>query len=224
MNNLDLLSRGTDWNNLQQVSDRSQSVFQDLLYSGGLQEALDNLRSDEHLRSMCERYDFLDKLVLYDDPSTSVRVRLHLFRSGYYDRPHNHRWSFASRILRGEYVHRIYGREDVLLGQHDSQPLDPIMERIEREGDEYVLHHNSVHSVQATEDTISLVLRGPASKERFLIRDLGAGSSFWVQGAANETPQVRAQKVMPAALVDATLDRVEALLKLDPAGDRADSC
>src|SRR5262249_32921129 len=54
---------------------------------------LDNLERDEHLRPMCEGYDFMDKLVLHDDTATQVRVRLHLYRAGYFDRPHNHRWS-----------------------------------------------------------------------------------------------------------------------------------
>lgn len=208
------LSRRTDWEDLAQVSDRSRSVFSELLHEGGLARALNDLRTDEHLRGMCERYDFLDKLVLFDDRSTSVRVRLHLFRAGYYDRPHNHRWSFASRILRGQYVHRLYGREDVILDAEGDADLEPIMERVERDGDEYVLHHNSVHAVQADEDTISLVLRGPSSKERFLIRDLQTGGSFWVHGAADESPQTRAQKVMQPAVLDATINRVVELLGL----------
>ncbi len=208
---LAVLARRTDWDDLEAVGDRSRSVFRQLVHEGGLVAALEGLRHDEHLRGMCERYDFLDKLVLFDDPDTSVRVRLHLFRSGYYDRPHNHRWSFASRIVRGKYVHRLYGREDVLLGRGEDDPLEPIMERVERPDDEYVLHHNSVHSVQAEEDTISLVLRGPAAKDRFLIRDRDAGS-FWVKGAASESEQERARKVMAPDLVDSTIDRIRGLL------------
>jgi hypothetical protein len=52
------------------------------------------------------------KLVLHDDADLGVRLRLHLYRGGFFDRPHNHRWSFASRILHGGYRHRLFGRDD----------------------------------------------------------------------------------------------------------------
>jgi len=52
------------------------------------------------LAGLCEHYDILDKLVLHDDPS-GWRLRLHVFLDGYFDRLHNHRWTYASRILPG---------------------------------------------------------------------------------------------------------------------------
>jgi len=202
----------TDWDDLGVVGVTTESIFSQLLSPGRLHDMLEALRHDEHLRGMCERYDFLDKLVLFDDADTGVRVRLHLFRSGYFDRPHNHRWSFASRILTGQYTHRLYGREDVILDNPSGAGLWPIMERVEHVGAEYVLHHNSVHAVQAATDTISLVLRGPARKDRFLIVDQQAQSSFWVEGAALETRDKREEKVMSSDTLESVVTRVEHLL------------
>jgi hypothetical protein len=95
---------------------------------------LANLEADTRLQGMCERYDFLDKLVVRDLPDAGVRVRLHLYRDGYFDRPHNHRWSFASRILRGQYVHRIFGRDAELTEDTGPGTLRAIHERIETPG------------------------------------------------------------------------------------------
>lgn len=211
MNDLTALVKA-DWDDLGAVVDATGSIFQELLQPGRLPTMLDHLLEDEHLRQLCERYDFLDKLVLFDDPHTGIRVRLHLFRSGYFDRPHNHRWSFASRILVGQYVHRLYGREDVLLDSPDAQELRPIMERVEYVGDEYVLHHDSVHAVAAVDNTISLVLRGPARKDRFLIVDRTEQSSFWVEGAALEPPAKRQEKVMSAQTLESVVAAVRDLL------------
>lgn len=173
---------------------------------------LDRLADDPELASMCERYDFLDKLVLADLAAAQVRVRLHVYRPGYFDRPHNHRWNFASNIIRGQYRHLIFGRDDTFNEQTDPDALVPIHERIEQPGDHYVLHHSSVHTVRAEADTVSLLVRGPATKERFLIIDRAAGGFFWVYGQANETAQQRAAKQMSASRLAESIGRARRLL------------
>lgn len=161
---------------------------------------------------MCERYDFLDKLVLHDLREHGVRVRLHLYRGGYFDRPHNHRWSFASLILRGRYRHKIFGRDDTFDESTDPATLVPIHERVEKQGDHYVLHHRSVHTVQADADTVSLLVRGPAAKQRFLILDRETNGFFWVYGAADETPEQRASKRMTPAQLEDSVHRARVLV------------
>jgi hypothetical protein len=114
-------------------------------------------------------YDFLDKLVLWDDP-TGFRVRLRVFLPGYFDRPRNHRWSYASRVLMGQYRHILFG--DVDLDEHvDPAALTPVMVCWEQAGSSYVLHDSMVHAVVAEAYTVSLVIRGPAVKDRFLVMD-----------------------------------------------------
>ncbi|MGH3533805.1 MAG: hypothetical protein ACRDQG_03705, partial [Pseudonocardiaceae bacterium] len=136
--------------------------------------------TDPHLAEMCEGYDFMHKLVLYDATGLPVRLRLHVYQAGFFDRPHNHRWSFASHILRGGYVHRIFGRDDQFGQDTDPNSLLPIHERLEQAGSTYALHHTSVHTVHAEADTISLLVRGPSAKQRFLILDATTDSFFWV--------------------------------------------
>lgn len=179
-----------------------------------LGKLLDQLPGDGHLAPMCERYDFLDKLVLYDDTSAQVRVRLHLYRPGYFDRPHPHRWDFFAGIYRGSYLHRIFGRATDFDEDTDPRTLRPLIERTERPGSSYALDHDTVHTVQAQADTISILIRGPATSDRFLILDAEAGRSFWVYGAAHETPEQRAAKQMTATQLAATIDRVRQLTGL----------
>jgi hypothetical protein len=178
-----------------------------------LGDLLESLLADPRLQGMCERYDFLDKLVLHDMPDAGVRIRLHLYRDGYYDRPHNHRWSFASRVICGQYRHRIFGSDAGFTEDTDPATLLPLCERTETRGSTYALHHASVHTVQASEGTISLLVRGPAAKERFLILDR-AGGSFWAYGAASETAEQRATKTMTPAVLHDAVDRARALTGL----------
>lgn len=179
---------------------------------------------DSHLADMCEGYDFMHKLVLYDAAELGVRLRLHLYQTGFFDRPHNHRWSFASHILRGGYVHRIFGRDDQFGEDTDPHSLHPIHERLEQPGSTYALHHTSVHSVQAEADTISLLVRGPSAKQRFLILDAAAGGSFWVYGAAQEPPEQRASKCLTHRQLTNTLTRIQRLMAdLDPGEPRPHS-
>ncbi|MDQ3275471.1 MAG: hypothetical protein M3Q39_10700 [Actinomycetota bacterium] len=173
---------------------------------------------DSHLADMCEGYDFMHKLVLYDAAELGVRLRLHVYQAGFFDRPHNHRWSFASHILRGGYIHRIFGRDDQFGEDTDPDSLLPIHERLEQPGSTYALHHTSVHTVQAEADTISLLVRGPSAKQRFLILDAAAGSFFWVYGAAQESPEQRVSKRLSPDQLANTITRTQRLIAdLDPA-------
>lgn len=161
---------------------------------------------------MCERYDFLDKLVLYADGE--IRVRLHRYRAGYYDRPHLHRWSFFAGIARGRYLHRIFGA-DTAFGDHtDARTLKPLVERWERPGSTYALDHTTVHTVRGDADTISILVRGPATSDRFLILDAETGTSFWVYGAANETPAQRARKQMTPSQIATTIAEIRTIMRL----------
>lgn len=148
------------------------------------------------LMALCEHYDILDKIVLHDDPA-GFRVRLHVFLPGYFDRPHNHRWSYASTILRGSYRHYLFGNveldEDIAPGS-----LDEVMVRQETEGSTYALHHSAVHAVVAEPYAVSLVVRGPAVKDRFLVMDRKTGESWWQYGAAQEPTEDAAKKRMSA--------------------------
>ncbi len=159
-----------------------------------LRDILLDLPERPDLLGLCEHYDILDKIVLHDDPS-GVRVRLHVFLPGYFDRPHNHRWSYASAILRGQYRHYLFGDAD-LDESIDPASLKALMVRDEQPGSAYALHHTMVHAVVAEPYTVSLVIRGPAVKDRFLVMDRKTGQSWWQYCASHEPAYDAEQKRM----------------------------
>ncbi|MFB9686095.1 hypothetical protein [Amycolatopsis plumensis] len=202
-----------DWDNTTSILRGCTPLFRTLAGDPALLSTLvAAVADDPHLASMCEGYDFMHKLVLYDAADLGVRLRLHVYQAGFFDRPHNHRWSFATHIFRGGYTHRVFGRDDQFGEDTDPDSLVPIHERFEQPSSTYALHHTSVHTVQAEADTISLLVRGPAAKQRFLILDAAAGSFFWVHGAAQESPEQRASKRLTPDQLAATITRIQHLI------------
>ncbi|KDA44530.1 hypothetical protein [Frankia sp. BMG5.23] len=193
--------RGLDWNDIDAVEHATRKALTQLADDPDLiRAALLELPNRPELLALCEHYDILDKIVLYQNDA-GIRVRLHVFLPGYFDRPHNHRWSYASRIVRGEYRHYLFGDLDV-----DAEPepgsLAALQVRQEQVGDSYALHHSMVHAVVAEPYTVSLVIRGPAVKERFLVMDRGTGEHWWQYGAEQETAGDAARKRMTRERLD----------------------
>jgi hypothetical protein len=187
--------RGLDWNDLDTVEHATRKALAQLADDPDLIRAvLLGLPDRPELLALCEHYDILDKIVLYQDDA-GLRVRLHIFLPGYFDRPHNHRWSYASLILRGEYRHYLFGDVDV-----DAEPepgsLAALQVRQEQVGDSYALDHRMVHAVVAEPYTVSLVIRGPAVNDRFLVMDRGTGERWWQYGAQQESATEAARKRM----------------------------
>jgi hypothetical protein len=83
----------------------------------------------------------------------------------------------------------------------------------------YALHHTSVHTVQAEADTISLLVRGPSAKQRFLILDANTGSFFWVYRAAQESPEQRTSKRSTPDQLSNTIARLQRLIIDIESGD-----
>jgi hypothetical protein len=101
--------RSLDWEDIDAVEHATRKTLTTIIEDpGAIRAALHTLPERPELLRLCEHYDILDKIVLHSDES-GVRLRLHVFLPGYFDRPHNHRWSYASTILRGEYRHYLFG-------------------------------------------------------------------------------------------------------------------
>ncbi|GAA3772205.1 hypothetical protein GCM10022225_69440 [Plantactinospora mayteni] len=187
---------GLDWDDLPSVNAAATQLLDRLAADRAiLADLMQRVPDDAHLARLCEHYDILDKLVLHDDP-TGWRLRLHVFLDGYFDRPHNHRWTYTSRILTGSYTHTLYRTDHDFTDQVDVSALTPSMIRTEERGDTYTLHHSMIHSVTAHGETVTLIVRGPAVKERFVVTDRATGQAWWQYGAASETPQAAAAKRM----------------------------
>jgi hypothetical protein len=80
----------------------------------------------------------------------------------------------------------------------DPGVLKVLQVRQEHVGSTYALHHAMVHAVVAEPFTVSLVLRGPAVKDRFLVMDRITGESWWQYGASQESTDNAEQKRMSA--------------------------
>ncbi|MFD0040518.1 hypothetical protein ACFVIZ_23125 [Streptomyces anulatus] len=202
--------RALDWQDVDALSPELTALLKELAADGAwLGSALENLRHTPELRDLSERLAELDKLVLVNDADSGVRIRLHRFRQGYFDRPHNHRFTFGTRILRGGYRHTVYGDHIEITPDFDVSKVRPTLIRRESAGGGYVIGHTLVHSVAAEPETLTLTVRGPAQKDRMLIVDREQGTSWWQYGVQQEDPA----DVALRRLTDDQLTETERLLR-----------
>ncbi|WP_433578558.1 hypothetical protein [Nocardia brasiliensis] len=198
-----------DWSDIDQVELNCREALNELVAEPRIvRTRLDDLPNRPELLAMCEHYDILDKVVLHTDDDHGIRIRLHIFLPGYFDRPHNHRWSYASRILRGQYRHFLFGNAEV---DEQMEPTDlPVLQAREEPVDScYALHHSMVHAVLAEPYTASLVIRGPAVKDRFLVMDRVTGEAWWQYGAGQESAEEVERKRMSPERFEWLIGRLE---------------
>ncbi|MEU5533686.1 hypothetical protein [Streptomyces sp. NPDC020362] len=209
-----------DWHD----AERTAQVLEDALRRFGrpdrLAALLRSARTDPWLLGLSEVRPWGNRMVLYEDPS-GARLRLQHWAGGDKDphgRPHNHRWAFASTILHGSYVHRLYG--DVADVERrlaeDGGPALPLRERTESAGSLYVLPPQAVHSATAAAGTVSLLLRGPSVGEYAvrLNRDLTAFAER-KGGVASEGRTERPERPFGTADADALGTLLSSLGLLD---------
>ncbi|MEU9509337.1 hypothetical protein AB0D32_24015 [Micromonospora sp. NPDC048170] len=196
-----------DWNDLAAVEEANIALLDTLDEDRSLlADLMARAASDAHLTSLSETLDHLDKIVLHDDP-TGYRLRLHVFRLACADWPHSHRWSFTSRILEGAYQHVLYEPDDGLDESIDVASLRTLYRRTERKGDTYTIHHSTIHAALGQPGTVSLLVRGPSVKDRFLVTDPATGKAWWRYGAARENKTLVAAKSMSAEQLRAHVER-----------------
>ena len=163
--------------------------------------------STPSLFRLCEHYDILDKVILADG---LMRIRLHIFAKEYFDRPHNHRWSYSSWILSGGYEHVIYTlKEEVDCPQ--VQDITPVMIREEKAGQFYTLHSSQYHSVIAKPNTVTLIARGRPDCDRFRLIDRVTKQSWWQYGAAVESQEEQEKKKMTKSHFYRAIETLEKL-------------
>ena len=195
-----------DWRDLECVRSHSYSLLRRIADSREtLGRLLASAIASAHLRNMFEHYDILDKLVLFDHRETGARLRLHVFLPGYFDRPHDHRWKYTTLILRGGYRHVTYLPKDYS-SANSIRDMRPSIISDEREGHSYTYDAHMFHSITAEASTVTLVLRGPSEKEKFLVVDRASGNAWWQYGAAAESEHQRSAKSMTDEQLEATLN------------------
>jgi hypothetical protein len=199
-----------DWSDLPACHQVTSGLLKEISEDRrGLARLIDEARQDEALMQKCERHRLLDKLTVFDGGERGVRLRVHISTREHRDRPHDHRFSFTSRILTGRYRHT---RHELVGGDlaedipwHIQEDVDAVLADVravprfathQTAGSTYSLHHTEVHTTFTTPDTVSLFLRGPAEKERSLITERETGRLWWRYGADKEKPERRARKIM----------------------------
>lgn len=208
-----------DWSDLPATHQVTRELLKELSEDRDtLRTLVDRVRDEPALQNMCERHRLLDKMVIFDGGERGFRLRLHISTKEHRDRPHDHRFSFTSRILTGRYLHtrhELVGDIDGSIPWHVQDDVDARLSDVkavprfvtqQTAGNSYSLHHTEVHTTFTTPGTVSLFLRGPAEKERSLITERDTGALWWRYGAEKERPDRRERKVMrPEEFEDLTL-------------------
>ena len=190
-----------NWKDFNDIALKSSTVLGDIFNNRRIIDLfLKNVVKNNNLISLVEHYDFFDKLVIYIDKKDRFRIRLHVFsgEDSNKHRPHCHRWNYSSVILQGAYKHNIYGTEDKIDENTKINNLNPILVQAEKVGSIYTLSHKVFHSIAAQKDTVSMLIRGPALKDRFLIMDKKVNKIWWEYGRESETiEEIKNKSVSP---------------------------
>lgn len=213
-----------DWTDLPKAHQTTRELLAELAADKqGLRTLIDRVREEPSLMAMCERHRLLDKIVVYDGGERGFRLRVHISTREHRDRPHDHRFSFTSRILTGGYRHtrhELVGELDESIPWHVQEDIDAALSTAravprfvtqQTGGSTYSLHHTEVHTTFTTPDTVSLFLRGPSEKERSLITERETGRLWWRYGADKEKQDRRVRKVMKPAEYEELVGRLDKL-------------
>lgn len=220
-----------DWNDFEAAGEITRKTVHALAEDkAALRDLVYAVEHKPELLAMCERHQLLDYIVLYDALDRGIRLRLHISTDDHYDRPHDHRFSFSSRIVTGGYTHTWYHLDSDLyqgdasearqyLSRHNPDPqghahldkLTPHVIRWESPGSCYTMHHSAIHTTFTTPDTVSLFLRGPVEKDRSVIMDPAAGTLWWRFGRQEEPEERRREKSMGLTAYLEIRERLEKL-------------
>jgi len=216
--NLDVLN-GVDWDDVVTLERAAAPLLERMasdipLLIGAMHHAMET----PELFSRCESDGFFDRVVLFGAPSKGFSVRLHFLVPVAYDRPHNHRATFVTRIIAGGYVHAVFSLPQDIesrgpnpLTPGEVKALQPVMQREEGPGTIYAFHHSAFHSTQGSTDHVSVLVRGPSAKDRLLFLDQHAGSATWMYGGQYESEEQLRTKAMTRETMLRLIRRMETL-------------
>jgi hypothetical protein len=151
------------------------------------------------LRAKCEIHSLDDKIVLWDNPEKGQRIRLRLAHTQQYERVHNHRFSFAARILSGSYFQNLYDTTRPLDESANASDFSVVSSRIEPAGSTVCIDHSQLHTTLTPPQTVSLMIQSPAKKRRAFIIRMSNGEVWWRVGEADESAQRRQEVTMDDA-------------------------
>lgn len=206
------------WHDFNEASAITRDLLQELAADKETLRVLtDRIGTDPALLDQCERHELLERLELYDGRDRGFEVRLNFTTPTHSVRPHDHRYSFSTYVLRGGYKHiwldpgqKIYeaGRENVTRRHLDKYNPDqetevsiakmrPLFVTTESAGAQYTIHHSTVHATITNPDSLSIIIKGPSEKNRSLIADRTTNTIWWRFGRSMETEERIKRKKMP---------------------------
>lgn len=151
---------------LREVQRISRELLDRLADDRGLLTRLvDEIPQDPQRLSASRVTLLLNRLSLFQAADRSFEIRMNMNpRLDNQLVPHDHCYSFATRILTGGYVHVVRRRTDDWEGPLSADALEPAIVTIERPGSSYTLGHQMVHQAVMEPDTVTLFVRGPRRK------------------------------------------------------------
>lgn len=130
-----------------------------------LRQLFESSERDEYLRSKCEKLPDMYKFVLAESPLKHARLRLHMFRTEYFDVPHSHRWAMTSFVISGTVTNKYYGADhDLLKTYNNAVPPVQMCHRMPT-GGVYSFDHTMIHWFHGTPGAVTLTIRGPVDKD-----------------------------------------------------------
>jgi len=170
------------------------------------------------LRSKFESHLLLDYLVIYEDEYDN-RIRIHISTSEHLTRIHDHRFDFSTLVLSGGYKHILYSlknnpykissEEEAISCQSlddpdynfyrmkESELVEMTSIRDEIPLSLYSISNKVIHSVLTKENTISIIVRSKAKKNRSFIFDTSSENILWWRfGRVDESSERIKSKIM----------------------------
>ena len=131
------------------------------------------------------------------EPKTDVELRVHIYRGK--DKTanvHDHRWPFYSMVISGEIEHVRYAK--------GGQGFVQVMAETLAAGDLYHVGVDEFHTAVASDDAVTLLLRGPRQKEVWEMYDI-TGELVREFASPKENDQVALNASNVRALLGTTL-------------------
>ncbi|MYW67166.1 hypothetical protein GTY65_24305 [Streptomyces sp. SID8379] len=193
-----------DRSDVRDVQRVARVVLDRLSKDRGLLTKLVDAIPDDPARIAASRVTvLLNRLSLYEAHGFEIRLNLNP-REDNQLVPHDHCYTFATRILRGGYVHVVRRRTNGWEGPFGGDDVEPAIVTVERPGSTYTLGHSMVHQAVMKPDTVTLFMRGPRCKETsHAVEELMPPVSSW--------PTAEGPGAGPVDSRSATLDEYHAM-------------
>jgi hypothetical protein len=192
-----------NWDDIESVAPIADEVMAKLANDKALLgELVERARSTPTLFDMCECHDLDDKIVLHNDLKRGYRIRLRLANDDQYERAHNHRFSFAARVLYGTYFQQWYHIDGTPGEQTVPSNVVTLCRRVEPAGASFTIDGAAFHSTQTSPKTVSLMICGRAERDKTFIINMKSGKVWGKKGRKDETSEEIAACKMPEARFD----------------------